>query len=91
MSFTIEPKEKIGVVGRTGAGKSSLLRGLLRLIDYHGKIIVDDIEIKTISLQMLRSKISVISQVPLLFSGTIRKNLDPFEKYNDEVGTYNNY
>lgn len=87
VSFTIEPKEKIGVVGRTGAGKSSLLRGLLRLIDFHGKVIVDGIEIKTISLRALRSKISVISQVPLLFSGSIRKNLDPFEKYNDEVHT----
>ncbi|XP_038067008.1 ATP-binding cassette sub-family C member 9-like [Patiria miniata] len=70
--------EKIGVCGRTGAGKSSLTLSLLRVIDiFKGRISIDDIDIKTVPLTTLRSKLSIIPQDPVLFTGTIRKNLDP--------------
>lgn len=85
VSFVINAKEKIGVVGRTGAGKSSLIQALLRLTDIEGKIMIDGVDIKTIPLHELRSKICVIPQDPVLFSGTLRKNLDAFDEYTDEV------
>ncbi|CAG9836011.1 unnamed protein product [Diabrotica balteata] len=85
LSFTINPSEKIGIVGRTGAGKSSLIQALFRLTHIEGRILVDDIDTKKISLKMLRSKISIIPQEPVLFSGTLRNNLDPFDEYTDEA------
>lgn len=85
VNFIIKPKEKIGVVGRTGAGKSSLVKALLRMADIDGTIIVDGVNTNKISLRALRSKISIIPQVPILFSDSVRKNLDPLEEYNDEV------
>lgn len=90
VSFEINSKEKIGIVGRTGAGKSSLITALLRLSDIDGVIAIDDIDTKTISLNVLRSKISIIPQEPVLFSGTMRRNLDPFDEYSDEVSFKNN-
>lgn len=90
VSISIETKEKIGIVGRTGAGKSSLLRVLLRLVDFNGLVLIDDVNCRNISLRGLRKKISVISQVPLLFSGKLRNNLDPFDQYNDEVNKNHN-
>nr|CAI5829471.1 unnamed protein product [Callosobruchus analis] len=85
LSFKIKEKEKIGIVGRTGAGKSSILATLLRSVSAeHGTIKVDGVDISDVPLSVLRSKISVIPQEPVLFSGTIRMNLDPFEEYTDK-------
>ncbi|XP_054270037.1 probable multidrug resistance-associated protein lethal(2)03659 [Macrosteles quadrilineatus] len=85
LNFTIAPKEKVGIVGRTGAGKSSLIAALFRLAEVQGEIDIDYIVTSSIGLHELRSKISIIPQEPVLFSGTVRKNLDPFDQYTDSV------
>lgn len=85
LNFVINPQEKVGVVGRTGAGKSSLLYALFRLTEFEGQIIIDGRDTKELGLHDLRSKISIIPQEPVLFSGTLRKNLDPFDEYSDEI------
>ena len=85
ISFKVAAGEKIGVVGRTGAGKSSLLYALFRLSLYiDGEIYIDGLPTSKIPLQTLRSKISVIPQDPVLFSGSIKYNLDPFSEYPDD-------
>lgn len=84
LNFEIEPGEKIGIVGRTGAGKSSLISALFRLAHTEGKIIIDDIDTKQIGLTDLRQRISIIPQEPVLFSATMRYNLDPFKEYDDK-------
>lgn len=83
LNLTIQPGWKVGIVGRTGAGKSSLIGVLFRLAYIDGGIVIDGIETGSITRESLRSKISIIPQDPVLFSATIRYNLDPFEKYSD--------
>lgn len=73
LSFVVQPKEKIGIVGRTGAGKSSLISAIFRMAVVDGNILVDNIDTVTITLHDLRSKIAIIPQDPVLFSGTIRR------------------
>lgn len=73
LSFSISSKEKIGIVGRTGAGKSSLIGSIFRLALVEGDIFIDDINTASVDLEKLRSKISIIPQDPVLFSGTLRR------------------
>ncbi|OMJ19580.1 Metal resistance protein YCF1 [Smittium culicis] len=84
INLTIPAGSKVGVVGRTGAGKSSLSLALFRIIESAGgKILIDGIDISTIGLKDLRSKIVIIPQDPVLFSETLRANLDPFNEFSD--------
>lgn len=84
LSFNIEPKEKIGIVGRTGAGKSSIIQAMFRLAINEGVIEIDGLDTASLGLHDLRNKISIIPQDPILFSGNMRNNLDPFEEKSDE-------
>ncbi|XP_019419115.1 PREDICTED: ABC transporter C family member 12-like isoform X1 [Lupinus angustifolius] len=84
LSFTVPPTEKVGVVGRTGAGKSSMLNALFRLVELQkGRIIIDGCDISMFGLADLRKVLTIIPQSPVLFSGTVRFNLDPFNEHND--------
>ncbi|XP_063281818.1 ATP-binding cassette sub-family C member 4 [Pelobates fuscus] len=84
LTALIRPKEKVGIVGRTGAGKSSLIAALFRLAEPEGKIWIDKLLTSELGLHDLRKKMSIIPQEPVLFTGTMRKNLDPFDEHTDE-------
>ncbi|KAJ3654233.1 hypothetical protein Zmor_013432 [Zophobas morio] len=83
LNFDITPGSKIGIVGRTGAGKSSLISALFRLAPIEGGIFIDGVNTQSIPLGQLRKCISIIPQEPVLFSATLRYNLDPFQEFDD--------
>ncbi|CAG2057877.1 unnamed protein product, partial [Timema podura] len=85
LNFVIEPAQKVGIVGRTGAGKSSLISALFRLAKLEGSIKIDQVDTQTVRLHDLRSRISIIPQEPVLFSASLRDNLDPFNNYQDDT------
>ncbi|KAG7362244.1 multidrug ABC transporter permease/ATPase [Nitzschia inconspicua] len=85
LNLTIPSQAKVGVVGRTGAGKSTLMTALMRLVELDsGSILLDGVDIKSVGLTKLRSNIAVIPQDPVLFSGTIKTNLDPFNEHSND-------
>ncbi|KAL9971579.1 hypothetical protein ACROYT_G017757 [Oculina patagonica] len=84
VSFTVDSNERIGIVGRTGAGKSSLVSALFRVPQPTGHVIIDGVDISDINIQSSRRAMSVITQNPVLFTGSLRMNLDPFEEYEDK-------
>uniref|UniRef100_T1IZ26 Uncharacterized protein n=1 Tax=Strigamia maritima TaxID=126957 RepID=T1IZ26_STRMM len=83
VNFIIEAKKKVGIVGRTGAGKSSIITALFRMTEPSGTISIDGISTMDIGLHDLRKKLSIIPQDPVLFTGPMRKNLDPFDQHQD--------
>ncbi|KAG6581465.1 ABC transporter C family member 12, partial [Cucurbita argyrosperma subsp. sororia] len=84
LSFSILPTDKLGIVGRTGAGKSSMLNALFRIVEIErGRITINGYDIAKVGLTDLRKSLTVIPQLPILFSGTVRFNLDPFCEHND--------
>ncbi|KAL1919902.1 uncharacterized protein VTP21DRAFT_1834 [Calcarisporiella thermophila] len=86
VSFHIQPKEKVVIVGKAGSGKTTLLISLLRIVEAsEGQILIDDVDIRNAGLRNLRNVIAVIPQEPVLFSGTIRSNLDPFHQCDDQT------
>ncbi|XP_048247853.1 ATP-binding cassette sub-family C member 4-like isoform X3 [Haliotis rufescens] len=83
INFCVRAQEKVGIVGRTGAGKSSMIVMLFRLVEPKGKLMIDGINISDIGLHDLRKTISIIPQDPVLFTGALRRNLDPFGQHDD--------
>lgn len=84
LSFITKPAEKIGIVGRTGAGKSTILQALFRMVEPEGEILLDGMLTSEMGLHQLRKSISIIPQESLLFSETLRINLDPFSEFSSE-------
>ncbi|GMP62268.1 hypothetical protein CsSME_00024430 [Camellia sinensis var. sinensis] len=84
ITCTFPGRKKVGVVGRTGSGKSTLIQAIFRIIEpREGSIIIDDVDISKIGLHDLRSRLSIIPQDPTMFEGTVRENLDPLQQYSD--------
>ncbi|KAG0185773.1 hypothetical protein DFQ28_008806, partial [Apophysomyces sp. BC1034] len=85
LTFSVHAREKIGIVGRTGSGKSTLALSFFRFIEASkGRIVIDNVDIKDIGTEDLRSNLTIIPQDPTLFSGTLRYNMDPFETFSDD-------
>jgi ABC-type multidrug transport system fused ATPase/permease subunit len=86
LTCNIQPGMKVGIVGRTGAGKSSILNALFRLteIEKDGNIKIDNTDCRELGLHLLRKRIAYIPQSPFLIQGSIRENLDPFDEFKDE-------
>ncbi|CAE8607465.1 unnamed protein product, partial [Polarella glacialis] len=80
ISFEVKAGEKIGVCGRTGSGKSSLIVAMLRLAEFEGKIEVDGMDLSSLGLHAVRQRISMIPQDPVLFCESLRNNLDPLDQ-----------
>jgi ABC-type multidrug transport system fused ATPase/permease subunit len=86
INLMVPGKEKLGICGRTGAGKSSLTLALFRIIEAaEGRIVIDDLDISRMGLHSLRSRLTIIPQDPMLFTGNVRFNLDPTEQFTDEA------
>lgn len=86
VSFKVPSKKKVGIVGRTGAGKSSLLVALFRVVEpLGGRIMIDGIDVLKLPLRILRSNLAIVPQDPVLFKGSIRSNLDPFAEHDDSI------
>ncbi|XP_067399217.1 ATP-binding cassette sub-family C member 10 isoform X2 [Emydura macquarii macquarii] len=84
VTFTIYSGEKVGIVGRTGSGKSTIFLALFRMLELRGgRILLDNVDTRSVGLESLRSKLAIIPQDPFLFSGTIRENLDPQGQHTD--------
>jgi ATP-binding cassette subfamily C (CFTR/MRP) protein 1 len=84
ISFKINSGEKIGICGRTGCGKTTLTLALIRILELNeGKILIDDIDISKIGMDKLRNSISIVTQEPFVFEGTLKENIDPNNNYNN--------
>ena len=85
LNCTINPGEKIGIVGRTGSGKSTLILSICRILEsFDGKILIDDTDISKINLDSLRQNITIVSQDPFILEGTLRENIDPLNKHKEK-------
>lgn len=84
VTFSVSPGDKVGIVGRTGSGKSSLIVTLFRIVEpFQGQIVLDGIDLLTLGLDEVRGRIAAIPQDPVLFSGSVRTNLDPYGRHSD--------
>ncbi|GAB7352412.1 hypothetical protein MBLNU459_g2838t1 [Dothideomycetes sp. NU459] len=86
VNFSVQPCERVGIVGRTGSGKSSLTLALFRFLEARqGSIEIDGVDVASLKLHDVRNRLAIIPQDPVLFSGTLRSNLDPFDEHGDDA------